>query len=135
TPALLLAPLGDAGIGWRGLFALGAVPLALFPLYLRGVRETPVFARSGIGARTSLREELAAMRALARGGWRARFVGVTALWVTVSFWSGTALYFFVLFVFQERGWTAHDLQWLTLGTIPAGFLGYGLAGWVMDRVG
>jgi len=134
-PALLLAPLEDAGTGWRGLFALGAVPLALFPLYWRGVRETPVFARAGIGARTSLRDELAAMRTLARRGWRARFVGVTALWVTVSFWSGTALSFFVLFVFQERGWTAHDLQWLTLGTIPAGFAGYGLAGWVMDRVG
>jgi len=134
-PALLLAPLEEAGPGWRGLFALGALPLALFPLYVRGVRETPVFARAGIAARTSLREEWHAIAALAARGERAQLAGVTALWVTVSFWSGTALYFFVYFVFQERGWTARDLQWLTLGTIPAGFAGYGLAGWIMDRVG
>jgi MFS family permease len=134
-PALLLAPLEDAGPGWRGLFALGAVPLLLLPLYVRGVRETPVFERSGIAARTSLREELRAILTLAARGQRARLAGLTALWVTVSFWSGTALYFFVYFVFQERGWTARDLQWLTLGTIPAGFAGYGLAGWIMDRVG
>src|SRR5262249_15188820 len=96
-PALLLAPLEEACPGWRGLFALGALPLALFPLYVRGVRETPVFARAGIAARTSLREELRAIAALAARGERARLAGVTALWVTVSFWSGTALYFFVYF--------------------------------------
>ena len=134
-PALLLAPLEEAGPGWRGLFALGALPLVLFPLYARGVRETPVFARAGIAARTTLREEWRALLALAAPGRRARLAGVTALWITVSFWSGTALYFFVYFVFQERGWTAHDLQWLTLGTIPAGFAGYGLAGQMMDRIG
>jgi len=134
-PALLLAPLESAGPGWRGLFALGALPLLLFPLYARGVRETPVFARSGVAPPRSLREELRALRALGARGQRARLAGLTALWVTVSFWSGTALYFFVYFVFQERGWTAGDLQWLTLGTIPAGFAGYGLAGWIMDRVG
>ena len=134
-PALLLAPLEDAGVGWRGLFALGAIPLVLFPLYWRGIRETPVFARAEVAPPASLRAELREMAALAAPGWRARLVGVTALWVTVSFWSGTALYFFVLFVFRERGWNAHDLQWLTLGTIPAGFAGYGLAGWLMDRIG
>ena len=134
-PALLLAPLEAAGPGWRGLFALGALPLILFPLYLRGVRETPVFAEAAIGARRSLRDELRALLPLVAPGYRARLAGLTALWVTVSFWSGTALYFFVYFVFQERGWTARDLQWLTLGTVPAGFAGYGLAGWLMDRIG
>jgi putative MFS transporter len=133
-PALLLAPLEAAGPGWRGLFALGALPLLLLPVYARHLRETPVFARSG-GARPGLAGEAAALRELAGPGRRALLAGIGALWVTVSFWSGTALYFFTYYVFEERGWTARDLQWLTLGTIPTGFAGYWLAGWLMDRAG
>jgi len=133
-PALLLAPLDEAGVGWRGLFAAGALPLLLLPVYAKSLRETPAFA-SAAAARPGLAGELRALRELAGRGRRARFAGITALWVTVSFWSGSALYFFTYFVFEERGWTARDLQWLTLGTIPTGFAGYWLAGWLMDRFG
>ena len=133
-PALLLAPLEAAGPGWRGLFAFGALPLLLLPVYARRLRETPVFLKSG-GARPGLAGEAAALRELLGPGRRARFAGITALFVTVSFWTGTALFFFTYYVFEERGWTARDLQWLTLGTIPTGFAGFWLAGWLMDRVG
>ncbi len=130
-PALLLAPLENLGIGWRGLFGFGAIPLLLLPVYWRHLRETPAFERAA-PTRPGMAREL---RALLGTGQRARFVGITALWITVSFWSGTALYFFTYYVFEERGWTARDLQWLTLGTIPTGFAGYWLAGWLMDRCG
>jgi putative MFS transporter len=133
-PALLLAPLEDLGVGWRGLFGCGAVPLLLLPVYWRHLRETPVFAQAE-AARSGTAGELGAFRELLGAGHRARFAGITALWITVSFWSGTALYFFTYYVFEERGWTARDLQWLTLGTIPTGFAGYWLAGWLMDRCG
>jgi len=134
VPALLLAPLEDAGVGWRGLFAVGAIPMLMFPVYWRHLRETPVFERAP-AARPGFAEEWRAFRALLGAGRRARLAGITALWVTVSFWSGTALYFFTYYVFEERGWTARDLQWLTLGTVPTGFAGYWLAGWLMDRWG
>jgi MFS family permease len=133
-PALLLAPLEDLGVGWRGLFALGAIPLLLFPVYWRKLRETSVFEQAP-AARAGMAEERRALRELVGPGRRARFAGITTLWITVSFWSGTALYFFTYYVFEERGWTARDLQWLTLGTIPTGFAGYWLAGWLMDRCG
>lgn len=133
-PALLLAPLEDAGVGWRGLFALGAIPLLLLPVYWRHLRETPAFEQAP-PARPGLAGELRALGALAGPGRRTRLAGITALWVTVSFWSGTALYFFTYYVFEERGWTARELQWLTLGTVPTGFAGYWLAGWLMDRWG
>ena len=62
-------------------------------------------------------------------------LSITGLWVIVNFWSGTALYSFTLYVFDERGWTARDLVLLPLGTIPLGLLGYSLAGFAMDRIG
>jgi putative MFS transporter len=133
-PALVLAPLEAAGPGWRGLFAVGAVPLLLLPIYARSLRETAAFARSG-GRAPGLRAQLAAARRLLAPGLRGPLAGVSALFVTTSFWSGTALYFFTYYVFEERAWTSRDLQWLTLGTIPAGFAGFWLAGLVMDRYG
>ena len=127
-PAFFLAPLESVGLGWRGLFALGALPLLLLPLAFRWLREPPVSA-------ASLAAGPPRWRALLAPGLRGRLVDVSALWWTVSFWSATALYFFTYYAFEERGWTAQHLQWLPLGTLPVGFVGYWGAGWVMDRVG
>jgi len=60
---------------------------------------------------------------------------ITLIWLAVNFWSGTALYFFTIYVFRERGWDSSDLAWLPLGTIPFGFAGYVLSGFAMDRFG
>jgi len=133
-PALLLAPLEGLGPGWRGLFAVGAVPLLLLPLYVRAVPETRLFARRAAPP-PSWRDEWRAFAAFLGPATRRRFAGVTALWFTVNFWSGSALGFFTLFAFEERGWTAADLQWLPLGTLPLGFLGYWGCGLAMDRIG
>ena len=105
-PALFLAPLEAAGFGWRGLFAIGALPLVLWPVYWRVVRETPAFGHA----------ERLSWRQLFAPALRLRLAAVSALWWSVNFWSATALYFFTLYVFEERGWSAADLQRLPLGT-------------------
>lgn len=138
VPDALLHPLTQAGIGWRGLFLIGAIPLVLLPLYASMLEETSAFrARRAIGAATgsSLAQELARLRILLRRGERARLASVAGLWFIVNFWSATALYSFTLYVFEERDWTAADLVVLPLGTLPAGLFGYALAGVAMDRIG
>ncbi|MFO0691614.1 MAG: MFS transporter [Myxococcota bacterium] len=168
VPDALLHPLTNLGVGWRGLFLIGAVPLLLFPLYVLQLGETEAFrarralaqaaggsgaggggvggeARTGSGATAGgapspgfgqkLAEELGRLRVLLSSVHRARVAGITALWVIVNFWSGTALYSFTLYVFDERGWTPADLVLLPLGTVPCGLLGYSLAGLAMDRLG
>ena len=40
VPDALLHPLTAWGIGWRGLFVIGAVPLVLFPYYVANLAET-----------------------------------------------------------------------------------------------
>ena len=134
VPAFLLAPLEAVGLGWRGLFAVGALPLLLLPLYWARVPETRAFLAQDRRP-TAWRDELRAFASFLRAGTRGRFVGITFFWFTVNFWSGSALSFFTLFAFEERGWTAADLQWLPLGTIPLGFAGYALCGLAMDRLG
>ncbi len=141
VPDALLHPLTSLGIGWRGLFLIGAVPLLLFPFYVAQLAETTAFrARKAIPAvarkrQGMLSEERERMRALFAPAHRQRLLLITSLWVIINFWSGTALYSFTLYVFEERGWSARDLVLLPLGTIPLGLLGYSLAGFAMDRIG
>lgn len=141
VPDALLHPLERMGVGWRGLFLIGAVPILLFPFYVANLRETSAFlqqrARASEAGRqgATLSHELALLRVLVSGAHRARLAAVTGLWLVISFWSATAPYFFTLYVFDERGWDASDLVLLPLGTIPCGLLGYSLAGFAMDRVG
>ena len=56
VPDALLHPLTELGIGWRGLFWIGAVPLVLLPFYAANLKETSAFlAREPVvdGARSS----------------------------------------------------------------------------------
>jgi putative MFS transporter len=64
-----------------------------------------------------------------------RLAAVTAMWFTLSFWSGGVLVGFFRFLGTERAWTAEMIGRLPWGTIPAGVVGYLAAGWAMDRFG
>jgi len=138
VPDALLLPLTNAGIGWRGLFLIGALPLLLFPVYVANLKETTAFlqrralGRDHVGG---LAAELALARTLFSPAYRTNLLVVTALWFVVSAWSATALFSFFQYTFVERGWTEADLVLLPLGTVPIGFLGYSLAGFAMDRIG
>lgn len=133
-PAPLLAPLDAFGIGWRGLFLIGALPLLLFPVYVSRLEETRAFLeREPI--RFSLRSELDLIHRLFARVHRRNLALIVAVFLAINVWSGTALYFFTLYVFGERGWDSSDLAWLFLGTMPMGFAGYSLAGVAMDRFG
>ena len=136
VPMLLLAPLLAAGIGWRGLFLVGALPLLLWPLYWRILREPGAFAaRRASAPAPPLRVEWREWLRVIAPGLRRRFLGAAALWWTVNFWSGTALYFFTFFAFREHGWTAEHLTVLPWGMIPFGIAGYAASGFLMDRIG
>ncbi len=145
-PAGLLAPLEALGFGWRGLFVLGALPMLLLPLYVRRIPETRLFIEqqrkreieTGAGLTRSLRagsEFVDLARSLWRSSARGRLLPVGLIWITINFWSGTALYFFFAYVRDDRGWTAADLALLPLGAIPIGLAGYALSGFAMDRFG
>ena len=135
-PAAFLPPLQDAGLGWRGLFLLGALPLLVWPLYWKWLREPPLFvAERARKATTSFVAELRELAKVFDTERRLRFVGLTVLWFTINFWTACALFFFTYYAFEERGWTAERLQWLVPLSVPFGFAGYYAGGRMMDAVG
>lgn len=134
-PAACLAPLEAVGLGWRGLFLVGSLPLLLFPLYLRRVEETRVFRARPPGEGAYGAAFVRGLRALWRSSDRGRLARVSLIWLAVNFWSGTALYFLTRYAYDDRGWDATNLQLLPWGTIPFGIAGYVLSGFVMDRFG
>ena len=127
-------PLLFAGVDWRTTYTIGALPLLLAPIYALALRETALF-EAGRAAQTHARDALRDLRAFTRGGLLPRLAAVTALWFTLSFWSGGVLVGFIRFVGAERGWGAEMIGRLPWGTIPAGIAGYLLAGYAMDRLG
>jgi MFS family permease len=127
-------PLLFAGVDWRTSYAIGALPLALAPLYAFALRETALFS-AGRAARARAGDALHDLRAFAERGLLSRLAAVTALWFTLSFWSGGVLVGFVRFLQLERAWTPEMIGRLPVGTIPAGIAGYALAGVMMDRIG
>ncbi len=136
VPPSLVLPLESLGIGWRGLFLVGALPALLLPIYVVRLRETRAFeARAAERGRFDPSGEWRLLRGLFSRARASRLAGITALWFTVNFWSGTALGLVFLYVYEERGWGAADIAWLPLGTIPFALAGYLLSGQAMDRLG
>ena len=131
-PAWFLAPLEGTEVGWRGLFLLGALPILLLPIYFSRLRETALFE--------SIRERPKAspwqmLKRLLGEKTRVHFVGITLVWFIINFWASVVMFSFAYYVFNERGWNSADLQWVPLATVPFAFLGYSVAGTVMDLVG
>ncbi len=135
VPAALLAPLEAVGIGWRGLFVIGAIPLLLFPLYLARIKETRAFEERPTATGRYGEDFVRIAKSLWHSDRRGRLIGTSLLWIAINFWAGAALYFFTVYVYGERGWTSLDLQLLPFGTIPFGIAGYVLSGLAMDRLG
>ena len=130
-PAVFLAPLEETSVGWRGLFLLGALPLLLLPVFWRVLRETAAF-RARKPGRDSMIDQA---KTIFASGLRRRFLGITLLWFTVNFSSACTMFFFSYYVFNERGWTASDLQIVVPAAVPFAFLGYAAGGRLADAVG
>jgi putative MFS transporter len=136
VPPALVAPLEAFGFGWRGLFVLGALPVFLVPFYFLHLRETRAFeTRPEAAHRFSLREEAQRARALIAGPRLGILASITLVWFSVNFWAGSAMGFFTIYTYGERGWSAAELFWLPFGTIPVGAAGYLFSGYAMDRFG
>jgi putative MFS transporter len=137
-PALLLGNFLSSGLGWRGMFAVGALPLVLVPLLARALHESPAFLVSRSTRGTSGRD-LSGVRAqlamLLGAALRRRFLGVSALWFLINFESASTMSFFTWYVVRERGWTPGQLALLAPLGLVLSFAGYALAGVTMDRLG
>ncbi len=133
-PAMLLHPAEASRYGWRSLFVIGATPLLLLPVLWVHVRESELYVTRRRDAEQP-RSTWQQFRTLTAPRLRVRFATMSAVWFVISFWSAATGSFFTYYVFQERGWTARNVQIVAPFALVCAFLGYGLSGWLMDRIG
>jgi putative MFS transporter len=133
-PFLVIGAALETPLGWRLLFAIGAIPLILVPVLFCFLHETPIWlaAREG-GARPS--SVLSELKQLTATGLRRRFLAMSLLWLIVNFASSTGGLFFTLYVVEERGWPAIDFARIAPFGLAGAVIGYLGAGLLSDAIG
>jgi MFS family permease len=133
-PFLMLGRALASPLGWKALFLIGAAPLLALPAMALWLRETNVW-RATRTAGVPRPGVIGELRELVGPALRNRFAAMSALWFIVNFASGASSLFFTLYVVQERHWAASDLILLSPAMMTSAFVGYLLAGLIMDLVG
>ncbi len=138
--ALLFAGIDWLPFGWRALYALGAIPLLLLPLFRRELKETVRFQRQAQQnpARTGVREALRAwLRPLAGLAltYPRRALAITVMGGLAAA-SHAAVFMFTSFFVQDvHGWLPwqYSLMFVLAGGV--GIVGNVVAGRLGDAIG
>ena len=137
--AMLFAAIDVLPYGWRAMYVVGVVPLALLPMLRRRVTETRRFEEH--------REARAAIASQggADGWWRpllrllrdypGRTLAISLIGATVAGSAGAAYNFSAFFVQSVHGWAPgqYSIMLLVGGTV--GIIGHPFAGRLADRLG
>ncbi len=117
--------------GWRVMYMVGGLPLAIAPMIFFVMKETGHYAE--------VRKSAETMKTSIFHIWttpsRRRVALVGALWFLSYLSYASILYHWVLFAKTERGWTESQIG-LKMGVATViGMLGYVASGAVMDAIG
>ena len=130
------------GEDWRVLYFLGGIPLVIVFALRFGMRETRRFeaARSDQGAeketfRQTLKREWANARIPFSPRYRRRSILVAVLWNSVHLVTAPAVAFWVIYVREELGFSAHQVGDILFWGYAGGVAGHFVAGFLMDRIG
>lgn len=129
-PSLLMPVMAMTPIGWRGLFAIGGVPLLLILFLKKNFTETHRFQKTAetAGAKPDFFEVF-------KPEYRTYMLSVSALWFLTYICYTTAMNFFSYHVVNELAWTAARVGLTTSVAYLFGFVGYYVAGKMMDALG
>lgn len=133
--ALLFAAIDLLPGGWRALYAIGALPLALLPMFRREIRETARFQRHReASARAPAAAPLRSLLALARDNpRRAGLVGAAGMLHSLG--AISVFQFASLFVQEQHAWAPWQYAVMLLTSGALGIVGNVVAGRLGDRIG
>lgn len=120
--------------GWRALYAMGALPLLLLPVFRRRIKETARFQAHLAAGTDSASAWWSPLGAFASDRPR-RALGMAALAATASLGHVVVLSFTGYFVLQYHGWEAYQLSLMVLVAGAVGVAGNVVAGRLADRIG
>jgi MFS family permease len=126
--------------GWRSLYAFGILPLLLWPVFRRGIRETERFSshQARLAVDGAALAGFAAWWAPLRSFFRthpARATGMALVAAVSSLGHVVVISFTGYFVLQYHGWAPHQLSIMVIAAGAIGVVGNVIAGRLADRVG
>jgi MFS family permease len=125
--------------GWRGLYALGVLPLLLLPMFARGIGETERFRREqqskeALWTRSIVVEWAAPLRAWLRSRPQ-RALGMAGVVAASALAHAVVINFTGYFVLEYRGWQPAQLAAMVIGGGAFGLVGNVVAGRLADKFG
>lgn len=132
--ALLFAAIDVLPGGWRALYAIGAIPLLLLPMFARRITETARFRRHQEQQAEPSAAPLRSLLALARANpGRAGMLGAAGM---INALGAISLFQFAsLFVQQQHGWEPWRYAAMLMTSGAIGIIGNVVAGRLGDRIG
>lgn len=127
-PSLSLPLMVRFGAGWRGLYALGALPLIAVFFLSRNFQETERF-------RQARQAQGPGFFAVWERPHRRNMIIVSVLWVLLYACYITGQNFFSYHVVNELGWGESQVGLVTALAYTIGLVGYFVAGRLMDSIG
>lgn len=120
--------LGDGLFGFRGLFALAALPLLLLPLAARKLRETQYFTELPPEKRPAILGRVARP-------WVPRLLLLSLMTAAIGLVTGPANTYVFIYGEQYLGLSIGTLTFAGIATGPLGFFGLLAGRWGADRIG
>lgn len=129
-PSLFMPLLAGTGIGWRGLYVLGALPLLVILFLGKNFHETERFKKA-----RSLEDTGPGFFAVFQPPYRRYIVVVSALWIMIYLCYTSSMSFFSYRAVNELGWAEGRVGFTTAVAYLIGLLGYYAAGKLLDSIG
>jgi putative MFS transporter len=129
------------GQSWRGLYALGVLPLLLIFVLRIAMRETRRFEATlalranAPRARLPLREQIRNATTPWHARYRRRTAIVTLLWNSVHIVTAPSVVFYVIFAREDLGFTPALVGDIVFWGYGGGVAGHFTAGYLIDRIG
>jgi MFS family permease len=134
--AALFSQIDRLPYGWRALYAVGVVPVALLPFFLRRVKETDRFKRSvqQPDSHSGLRAWLGSIGALLRTH-PSRAAALSVCGFTASFAAFPSFQFTGYFTQVKLGWEPKSYALMVVAGGGVGIIGNIVAGRLGDSIG
>jgi MFS family permease len=133
--ALVYGLVGHVPFGWRALYAIGLLPLAILPSLRRGMQETARFAAASASRPAAeLSFSLRPIAELVRRHPR-RTIAIALVGVLANAGTGPSFMFISEFLQSERGWTPGAFAALSVVFGAFAIIGNPVAGRLGDRFG
>ncbi|MHB8158782.1 MAG: MFS transporter [Desulfocucumaceae bacterium] len=129
-PSLFMPLLASTGLGWRGLYVIGALPILVILFLGKNFHETERFKSAKLA-----NDSGPGFFAVFQPQYRKYILIVSAIWVSIYLCYTSSMSFFSYRVVNDLGWDEGKVGLTTAVAYLVGLTGYYVAGKMLDSIG